>query len=131
MEYHSPSATQPGKASFSAPFFCLLFLGKDAPEGSPLGGQRKVGAAPHRGNANKPISNQGKAKKTKTKKGQLPPKVRLNHRFIPLDLIKRPMSENPAFSHNRHPPGVAGQRSNKLHIMFNNHHGASPAQLVE
>jgi hypothetical protein len=43
--------------------------------------QRKVGAAPHRGNANRPISKQGKANakgkqqntKSKTRKGQ-PPK---------------------------------------------------------
>jgi hypothetical protein len=37
------------------------FLWQGRPEGSPLGGQRKVGAAPHRGNANKPEAKQGKA----------------------------------------------------------------------
>ncbi|WP_287194015.1 type II secretion system minor pseudopilin GspK [Paraburkholderia sp.] len=37
-----------------APFFCLLFFGR----------QRKVGAAPHRGNANRPTRTQGKANKT-------------------------------------------------------------------
>ncbi|HEY2020521.1 MAG TPA: hypothetical protein VGH68_05150, partial [Paraburkholderia sp.] len=31
---------------------------------------KKVGAAPHRGNANKPIRKQGKAKKTKKTKEQ-------------------------------------------------------------
>ncbi|MGF6596523.1 hypothetical protein P3T23_001230 [Paraburkholderia sp. GAS448] len=39
------------KDALSAPFFCLLFFGR----------QRKVGAAPHRGNANKPEAKQGKA----------------------------------------------------------------------
>ena len=43
-------------------FLLPTFLWQGRPEGSPLGGQRKAGAAPHRGNANKPISNQGKAK---------------------------------------------------------------------
>ncbi|CAG4906036.1 hypothetical protein R52603_03382 [Paraburkholderia saeva] len=37
---------------FEAPFFCLLFFGR----------QRKVGAAPHRGDANRPKAKQGKAK---------------------------------------------------------------------
>jgi general secretion pathway protein K len=31
---------------------------------------KKVGAAPHRGNANKPIRKQGKAKKTKKQKNK-------------------------------------------------------------
>jgi general secretion pathway protein K len=31
------------------------------------GRQRKVGAAPHRGDANKPLTKQGKAKKTQNK----------------------------------------------------------------
>src|SRR5258706_14169630 len=38
------------------------FLWQGRPEGSPLGGQKKVGAAPHRGNANRSVSKQGKAK---------------------------------------------------------------------
>ncbi|MGF6755611.1 hypothetical protein P3T16_003016 [Paraburkholderia sp. GAS42] len=29
MGCHSPYVTQPGRADFSAPFFCLLFFGKD------------------------------------------------------------------------------------------------------
>ncbi|WP_147329533.1 hypothetical protein [Paraburkholderia sp. DHOC27] len=39
------------------------------------GRQRKVGAAPHRGNANRPIRNQGKAKKN-ARKGQRESKER-------------------------------------------------------
>src|SRR5258706_9170436 len=66
MGGHSPLATHPEEVEFSVPFFCLLFFGKDAPEGSPLGGQRKVGAAPHRSDANKPKAKQGK-EKTKNK----------------------------------------------------------------
>ncbi len=38
------------------------FLWQGRPEGSPLGGQGKAGAAPHRGNASKPTRKQGKAK---------------------------------------------------------------------
>ncbi|WP_147329535.1 hypothetical protein [Paraburkholderia sp. DHOC27] len=37
------------------------------------GRQRKVGAAPHRGNANKPIRNQGKAKEKGQKKSKKAP----------------------------------------------------------
>src|SRR5258706_16264726 len=44
-------------------FLLPTFLWQGRPEGSPLGGQRKVGAAPHRGNANRPKAKQGKAKK--------------------------------------------------------------------
>ncbi|WP_218002398.1 hypothetical protein, partial [Paraburkholderia fungorum] len=36
------------------------------------GRQRKVGAAPHRGNANRPIRNQGKAKRPKDKMTKRP-----------------------------------------------------------
>jgi hypothetical protein len=39
-------------------FFCLLFL---------CGRQRKVGAAPHRGDPNRPLTTQGKANKDKDK----------------------------------------------------------------
>src|SRR5258708_32638571 len=48
-------------------FLLPAFLWKGRPEGSPLGGQRKAGAAPHRDNTNKPISNQGKGKKPEKK----------------------------------------------------------------
>ncbi|CAE6694707.1 hypothetical protein R69888_00409 [Paraburkholderia haematera] len=34
------------------------------------GRQREVSAAPHRGNANKPLTNQGKAKNSRSRKGQ-------------------------------------------------------------
>src|ERR1700761_4805807 len=43
------------------------------------GRQRKVGAAPHRGNANRPITKQGKAKKN-ARKGQRECKERPNRK---------------------------------------------------
>ncbi|MGF6778051.1 hypothetical protein P3T21_003258 [Paraburkholderia sp. GAS334] len=41
MGCRSPCVTQPGTAEFSAPFFCLLFFGKDAPKEVPLGDKEK------------------------------------------------------------------------------------------
>jgi general secretion pathway protein K len=40
------------------------------------GWQRKVGAPPHRGNANKPITKQGKAKKTSKERPKIQSKER-------------------------------------------------------
>src|SRR6266850_1789454 len=51
-------------------FLLPTFLWQGRPEGSPLGGQRKVGAAPHRGNANRPEAKQGKAPKQTTQKSK-------------------------------------------------------------
>src|SRR5258708_35358849 len=65
MGCHSPGAADLDAITFRCAFLLPTFLWQGRPEGSPLGGQRKVGAAPHRGDANKPISNQGKAKKQK------------------------------------------------------------------
>jgi hypothetical protein len=41
-------------------FLCLSFFAA----------AKKVSAAPHRGNTNRPITNQGKAKEVRTRKGQ-------------------------------------------------------------
>ncbi len=38
---HSPRVTQARRGKFSAPFFCLLFFGKDAPKEVPLGDKEK------------------------------------------------------------------------------------------
>src|ERR1700757_1641025 len=52
MGCHSPSATHREKTRFRRLSFAYFSLAR----------QRKVGAAPHRGDANKPKANQGKAK---------------------------------------------------------------------
>jgi hypothetical protein len=41
MGCHSPVVKQSGCDAFSAPFFCLLFFGKDAPKEVPLGDKEK------------------------------------------------------------------------------------------
>src|SRR5258706_14433326 len=58
-------------------FLLPAFLWQGRPEGSPLGGQRKAGAAPHRDNTNKPISNQGKGKKPEKKSKSNPEKRKI------------------------------------------------------
>src|SRR5277367_4947946 len=74
---------------------------------------KKVSAAPHRGEANRPLRMQGKAntvgtptKKRRRQKKASPPKIRLNHSFILLNLIKRAMSENAALGHNSNLPSI-------------------------
>src|SRR5579864_3051582 len=62
MRCHSRSATHPERTRFRRLSFAYFSLAR----------QRKVGAAPHRGNANRPKANQGKAKKTaQNKKTQI------------------------------------------------------------
>jgi hypothetical protein len=51
-----------------SPLSFAYFSLRRRPEGSALGVQRKVSAAAHRGNANRPIRKQEKAQ-TKTRKG--------------------------------------------------------------
>src|SRR5579864_921256 len=125
MGCHSPSATHREKTSFRRLSFAYFSLAR----------QRKVGAAPHRGNANKPKAKQGKASTQANHQPPnpptLPPQIRLNHRLIPLNLIKTPMSKHTPFRHNSDPPSITSQRSNKFHIMLDNHHGAGPTQLVK
>ncbi|MDE1011731.1 MAG: hypothetical protein OSB38_39325, partial [Paraburkholderia fungorum] len=58
------------------------------------GRQREVGAAPHRGNANRPPTNQGKAKDQKTnnrtdhKPTTATPKIHINN--TPAEQAKKP-----------------------------------------
>src|ERR1700756_3788135 len=57
MGCHSPSATHREKTSFRRLSFAYFSLAR----------QRKVGAAPHRGNANKPEAKQGKAPRPRSR----------------------------------------------------------------
>ncbi|ORC47776.1 hypothetical protein B2G74_21970, partial [Burkholderia sp. A27] len=61
---------------------------------------KKVGAAPHRGNANRPLTNQGKAKKPtpKTK-----PPSRPNPTYIPL-LCRRQLHRSATFTRKQKRP---------------------------
>jgi hypothetical protein len=70
------------RAGGLSPLSFAYFLCGRRPEGSPLGGQRKVGAAPHRGNANRPLRTQGKANTARQTK--ITPRRRRQKNHYPL-----------------------------------------------